>query len=112
MDLFEYMVIYFVEAVRGFLGKGGYAKKVDEQESGGTFLIGVKDRLFSIQSDFQVEESASGYLACGSGEDFALGSLHTTKTLALDSKKRIEYALSAAECHNCFVREPFYILNT
>lgn len=110
-DLFAYMVTQFVTAVRACLKEGGYAKKENEQEEGGTFLVGVRGRLFAVCGDYQVVASADNYAAIGSGEDIALGALCATYG-DLPPRLCIERALSAAERHNIGVRGPFTVLYT
>jgi hypothetical protein len=107
MDPFEYMVTSFVTALRTCLEQGGYAQKVNGQETGGTFLVGYRGRLFSVQNDYQVEETICGYNACGCGEQIAVGSLFssTGKT----AEERIKLALTAAEAHSAGVRAPFIV---
>ena len=53
-DIHQYMVVDFVNAVRGCLKAGGYASKEHEVESGGTFLVGYAGHLFTVDSDYQV----------------------------------------------------------
>lgn len=110
-DLARYMVIDFVNALRACLKDGGYATKHNEAEAGGFFLVGVRSRLFKVESDYQVGESLDGYDACGCGEDFALGSLfHSKQTYTpLDAEMRVRMALAAAEYHNAGVSAPFVI---
>lgn len=110
MDDFEYMVREFVEALRKCLKDGGYSKISDNEEEGGTFLVGYKGRLYRIDADFQVAESLDGYEALGSGEDLALGSLHTTNSLPMNSRRRIRLALEAAAYFNVACAAPFVIL--
>ncbi len=107
MDVEEYMVARFVNAVRDCLKTGGFAKKEDEQEEGGNFLIGFQGRLFEIQEDYQVSEALNGYKAAGSGAKFALGSLYATPDLP--PEQRIRLALEGAAYHNAYVRPPFLI---
>jgi ATP-dependent protease HslVU (ClpYQ) peptidase subunit len=106
-DLEKYMATAFVDALRECLKAGGYATKEKEQESGGVFLVGFQGHLFCIYSDYQVQEALSGYDACGSGDDVALGVLYATPDL--HPRKRIELALQGAEQHNGGVRAPFYV---
>lgn len=103
----RYMATTFVDAVRDCLKAGGLARKDNEVESGGHFLVGFQGRLFYIEGDYQVGESLDGYDACGCGADVALGTLYATPNM--QSKKRIELALKAAEHHNGGVRAPFVI---
>lgn len=107
MDIEEYLVTKFVNAVRDCLKAGGFAKKEDEKEEGGNFLIGYRGRLFEVQDDYHVSEPVNGYEAVGSGAKFALGSLYATPHLP--SEERIKLALQAATYHNAYVRPPYLI---
>jgi len=107
-DIFEYMVTDFVDAVRNRLKSGGFAATKDGEESGGTFLVGYRGRLFNVQNDYQVAEQFGDYAACGCGQDIALGSMFSTK--GKPTEERIRTALEAAEEYNAGVRGPFNIL--
>jgi len=109
MDVEEYMVVRFIEAVRDVFTAGGYTRKLDEAEYGGNFLIGYRGHLFQITSDFQVGEAATLYDASGSGEDIALGVFYATPSM--EPEARIELALRASEYHSLGVRAPFTILH-
>lgn len=103
----KYMATTFVDALRDCFKTGGFAQRSSEQESGGQFLIGVRGRLFHLDTDYQVGESLANYDACGCGADAALGALFATPTM--QARKRVELALKAAEYHNAGVRGPFCI---
>src|SRR6185369_2734380 len=106
-DVMEFMVVDFVNGVRTALQAAGFAKKSNEVETAGTFLVGYAGRLFRVDSDYQVAEHACGYAACVCGEDIAHGALHAlSKTPA---RERVKSALSAAEAHSGGVRGPFHI---
>lgn len=109
MDTFEFMVTRFIEAVRTALRTAGFSKKENEVDSGGTFLAGYRGRLFQIASDFQVEESRLGMLACGCADQAALGSLLTSAGTA---RERVLKALRVAEQLSAGVRAPFVVLET
>lgn len=109
-DLYAYMVTDFVNAVRNCFKDGGYAQIDKGEEIGGNFLVGVRGRLFKIESDYQVGESVYPYSAVGCGEAYALGALSVTHTVA--PEKRIQLALSTAESFSAGVRGPFVVLNT
>jgi len=111
-EAFEYMVTKFVESVRSCLKRGGYSKESNNQETGGTFLVGWRGRLYMIYSDYQVAELAEPYCACGCGEDLVLGSLYTTRDMGMSPKDRIKRALSAAESFSAGVRGPFKIMSS
>lgn len=98
-DEYRWAVTKFIPAVRVAFTEHGYKRKENEVESGGTFLLAIRARLFKIHSDFQVGERADGFDACGSGEDYALGAFHATAT-AKDPRKRAEISLAAAARFN------------
>lgn len=106
-NLDKYMATTFVDALRQCFKDGGYASKSNEQESGGTFLIGFHGRLFEIEADYQVGEPLDGYAAIGCGAEIAHGAMFATPDM--QPKKRIELALQASERHNAGVRGPFHI---
>jgi ATP-dependent protease HslVU (ClpYQ) peptidase subunit len=110
-DTYVYMVTTFIESIRHLFKEGGYSVIDNNEESGGTFLVGYKNRLFCVESDFQVGEVFDEYYSVGCGENYALGSLYTTKGTLLTPQERINKALSAAEYHNGGVRAPFNIVS-
>jgi len=89
----KWMCTEFIDNVRTCLQKGGWEKKKEERESGGTFLVGI---------------ARYEYVAVGCGRDCAMGSLHSTK--GQQPKIRIKKALAAAEEFSGYVRGPFVIL--
>ncbi len=106
----EYLSTLFVDAVRRLFRDNGFAKVSDNTESGGTFLVGYRGEIFSIEDDFQVGQPIENYLACGSGEDYARGALHILKDnkhLSMDTK--LEQALGVAAEFSTGVRAPFNI---
>ena len=107
MEVEEYLVTVFINEVRDCLKSGGFAKKEDEKEEGGNFLVAFQGRLFEVQDDYQVSEPVNGYEAVGSGAKFALGALYVTPHLP--PEQRIEQALQAATYHNAYVKPPFLI---
>lgn len=106
-DVYAYMVNQFVDGVRACLKTGGFASKENETESGGTFLVGFRSRLFEIFDDYQVGEPTAGYSAVGCGGDIATGSLFSTS--GQKPRVRVIKALQAAEQHSGGVRAPFHI---
>lgn len=58
-------------------------------------IISHSGKIYVLQPDFSIIRSTCGYAALGSGEAYALGSLHSTAALA-DPKRRIMLALEAA----------------
>lgn len=104
-----FMVTEFVNALRECLKAGGYATQKDGAEQAGCFLVGYCGRLFTIEGDYQVAESASGYHAVGCGEAFALGVLYATSAVS-DQHARLALALEAAQAYSAGVRAPFHFV--
>jgi ATP-dependent protease HslVU (ClpYQ) peptidase subunit len=111
MDLYEYMVVHFVDRVRASLKEGGFAEVQNSVERGGSFIVGLRERIFTIGSDFQVGENVDGFASVGSGADYALGALDTLRTLPdLSGEQMVEKALQTAAKFSGGVRAPFVIL--
>jgi hypothetical protein len=100
----------FIDSIRERFKHGGFAEISNNKEEGGCFLVGVRGRLFSIESDYQVGESASGYSACGSGAAVSLGSLFSTH--GHEPYHRVRIALEAAQALTPYVLAPFTIMET
>jgi len=108
-----YLATEFVDAVRKCLKDGGYAKKKDEEESAGEFLVGIEGRLFCVcrdycVSDYCVSENTAGFDAAGCGRELALGVL--SATASRPPRDRILAALAAAEQFSAGVRGPFDVV--
>ncbi len=109
-EVFSFMVTSFVDSVRDCLKSGGSAKKELEVESAGTFLVGYSGRLFTIDSDYQVGESADRYDACGSGVQVVRGALFASR-VGIGPEDRMNLVLAAAERHCAGVRGPFTVMS-
>lgn len=115
-DIYEYLCTDFVNAVRQCFKDGGFLQKTDSGEDlGGRFLIGYKNRLFSIEEDFQVGEAKRGYDAIGAGSTYALGVIHIIKEYPIffkDNFENVLEALRSAQVHSSSVEAPFHIYHT
>lgn len=111
-DIYEYMCTDFVDAVRESFSNGGYLYKSNEVEKGGIFLIAYKDRLFCIESDFQVGEVYDTFNSVGCGDSYALGAMHVIKDRKMQAEKKVIKALESASYFSTGVRPPFNILTT
>jgi hypothetical protein len=109
-ELHRYMVTAFVDALRTMFKDKGFARDDNGTESAGTFLVGVRGRLFAVCSDYQVGENAFGFDAVGCGEAPAKGALFATSRLS--PYARLTRALKAAEQFNTGVRGPFRFVQT
>jgi ATP-dependent protease HslVU (ClpYQ) peptidase subunit len=114
-DPYKYMCTDFIDAIRKCLKDGGYTRIESNEEKGGCFLIGFQNRLFCIDSDFQVGEAIADFDAVGCGEQYAKGSLYSTTELNVDYEMEltpefiIEQALESAVNFSGGVRPPFII---
>lgn len=108
IETYKYMVSVFVEAIRSCLKQGGYAVINNNEELGGTFLVGYNGRIFGVDSDFQVSEQTCGYDAVGCGGAIAIGSIYSTS--GMPPEERVLQALKASEQFNAGVRGPFRIV--
>jgi len=112
-DIYEYMCTDFINEVRTCFKDGGYLQKyTDGDEKGGTFLVAYKNRLFKVESDFQVAENLNGMDACGCGQDFALGSLFSLDNHKTSTEQKILKALESAEFLSSGVSRPFILIST
>lgn len=111
-DIFEYMCTDFINQVRECFKEGGFIQKYSEgDEKGGNFLVGIRGRLFQVESDFQVGETANGFNAIGCGANYALGSLHSTRDYT-SPWIRLNKSLLAANEFSAGVSAPFWAIKT
>jgi len=108
----DYMITDFVDEVRKVFDENGYMKKENNQEEGGIFIVAYKDKLYQIESDFQVGVNILPYDACGSGEDYAKGALYSLVNFSTltNGEKIVEKALEASANFNSAVSKPFNIV--
>lgn len=113
-SLWRFMAGPFIKQVREALKANGWAKKDNERESGGRFMVGVHGRLFNVDSDFHVAETAHPYDAIGGGYLVALGALSAITRCAslFGGRACVEVALQAAAQHTASCREPWTILRS
>ena len=108
----KYMVNNFIPALKQRLKDGGFNKEKDGEDSGGNFLIAVKNKLFEVQCDYSVLEPFHNFSCVGSGETYAEASLFTLRNENLTPVEKITKALESAEHFSTGVKRPFYIINT
>jgi ATP-dependent protease HslVU (ClpYQ) peptidase subunit len=107
-DDFTYIVKIVIKRIRKLFIDGGYS--CEDEEMGGDFILGYKNKIYLIHSDFQVGEYHEDYMSCGCGEPYALGSLYTTENTLFSASDRLIKALEAAEKFALGVRGPFNIV--
>lgn len=111
-DPMKYLVTRFIPAVRETFKEHGFAWIENNRESGGMFLVGLKNRLFAIESDFQVGEYVEGYTALGSGYQYALGAISAVQQSvpALDKRNVLKIALNTTGRLCTTVGGPYHIV--
>lgn len=105
-----YLITKFIPAVRECLREGGYMWLENNRETGGSFLVGYRGKIYEVASDFQVNSSQDGFMAIGCGDDYALGSLRTSKYIPTSAEWRLQKALEVAAHFSGGVCAPFYVL--
>lgn len=111
-DLAEYMVTTFIDKIRTCLQEGGYAKKKDDVESGGTFVVGIRNRLFVIEDDYQVGEWDGEYVAVGCGRSYALGAMAMLEGVNIEACEKLNMALQATTKFCTGVCPPFKVVTS
>ena len=107
-DLDSYMAKEFADAWRACVRESGLLTVDDGVESyDGELLVGVRGRLYEVDSSFASVRSLDCYAAVGSGDNIALGALDATK--GMQPEKRIRRALEAAAKWNDGVSAPFTV---
>lgn len=113
-NLDKFMRTKFVDSIKEVFkdsGYGNFGPAGSDGDEGGIFIIAVQGagRIFTMDSDFHIGEADVQYMAEGSGQELALGSLFTSGTIKTP-RKRVRLALEAAEKFNMTVRRPFTII--
>jgi ATP-dependent protease HslVU (ClpYQ) peptidase subunit len=113
-SLDKFMRTKFVDSVKEAFRENGYGNfgpGTDEGDEGGVFLISVvgTGRIFTMESDFHIGECDVPYMAEGSGQHIALGSLFTSGNIKTP-RKRVRTALEASAKFIMSVRGPFTII--
>jgi len=109
-DDYDYMCTDFINAVRDCLKKGGYATIKDGEDRGGCFIVGFRNNLYNIESDFQVGKTIKPYHAIGCGESFALGACQIMTKTSLPLKIKVQKALEIAYDFSAGVRPPYHFI--
>lgn len=114
-DLFidSYVHTAFMDSVIECFEKNGFSRIDNNEKEGGTFMVGIGGKIFSIYDDFQAMEYSGNTTTMGSGEMVALGAMNAIEMINSDMHpaEKIEIALrSTAECVPN-VRKPFSIIS-
>lgn len=102
-----YLIGEVIPAIRSTLSDGGWLRKKDEREDGGSALIGYRGRLFVLQDDLSVLEPGLPYFAVGSGASLALGAMHFADSVGRKPESVVLAGLKAAADLDPHVLPPF-----
>lgn len=112
---YEYMCTDFIDSIIHCFKNNGYASINSNEVQGGVFLVGYRNNLYKIESDFQVGKLSDPYDACGCGESYAMGAIkvyHEYKNqLKFSPETIIEETLKTVVKFSAGVRDPFTILS-
>jgi ATP-dependent protease HslVU (ClpYQ) peptidase subunit len=110
-DLEKYMCTTFVDEIRACFKQYGFAESRAGSDVGGTFLVGVRGRLFCVMGDYQVGWNHKPYDAVGCGDDLAKGALDALHMLPQKPEPRfiVETALTSAANWSAGVCAPWTI---
>ena len=112
VDIYAYMCTKFVDELRNCFKVGGILDTQNGIEHGGTFLVGYKERLFRINSDFYVMETLDGFDAVGCGQQYALGAMKQLESTKLSVQAKLAQALETAAHFSGGVVGPFHFVTT
>jgi len=105
-----YMITEFLPALRIVMKKARAIYSENGRLDADVWaLIGYRNYIYSFDA-FEVVQIDDDEFATGSGMDFALGSLYTTKESDLTPTDRVTWALEAAAFYNPYVADPFDIV--
>lgn len=102
---------YIVRSIVPQIGRIFRAHRVYNDEEKKTppdmsYLFGYNGCIYRVESDLNVSKPVNGYAAIGAGEEYALGSLYTSRYIR-DPMRRMELAQRAAQYHCPWVGPPF-----
>lgn len=104
-----YMVTEFAEALRHLVHETGAGRQSDGMatiEFGA--LVGFRGKLYKLDADYNVH--CAPYMACGAGEQVALGALYAATKLLDDPKAILDMSLRAAGTHNIYTGKSKFMI--
>ena len=89
-DLYKFMIVKFIPAMRECLEDNGWKPSTDDKESGFNMLFAFDGEVFDIGDDLSVLLNDDGIYGVGSGSPYAIGALYAGATV----EKALDYASS------------------
>lgn len=106
-DTEHYLVTAFIESVRETLKVKGFSNVKENNEVGGTFLVGYRGNVYQVDSDFQINHYRNGIAVSGAGDTYAMGALLAMPDV--DPRTRIKQAMKIAAELSMYVAPPFVL---
>jgi ATP-dependent protease HslVU (ClpYQ) peptidase subunit len=113
-DLDEYIYTDFIDTLINLLesNKSSYSNdNVASMDNETTIMVGIGNKLFCIEDNYQIIESSNNYYAIGNGREHAIGCLYGIDNTKLTIEKKILKALECSAEFSVGVRGPFDIIN-
>ena len=109
-----WLCVTFANAVREAFRRFGALSIENGVEKTGSFLIGLRGKVYLFEDSCGLVRDVKGYAALGCGAKYALGALSVLSAFKLELSPRriVELALGAAVEHNAWVKGPFTILSS
>ena len=101
-DLYHFMIVKFVPAMRECLEENGWKPDREDKDSGFSFLIAFDGEIFDIGDDFSVVLNSEGIYGVGAGSQYAIGALYAGAS--------VEKALEIAANNDVYTSGPFQII--
>ena len=101
-DLYKFMIVKFIPAMRECLEDNGWKPSTDDKESGFNMLFAFDGEVFDIGDDFSVLLNDDGIYGVGSGSPYAIGALYAGAT--------VEKALDYASSNDIYTSGPYQIV--
>ena len=101
-DLYKFMIVKFIPAMRECLEDNGWKPSTDDKESGFNMLFAFDGEVFDIGDDLSVLLNDDGIYGVGSGSPYAIGALYAGAT--------IEKALDYASSNDIYTSGPYQIV--
>ena len=101
-NLYKFMIIKFVPAMRECLDENGYKPDPNDKDSSFSMLFAFDGEVFDIGDDFSVLMNSDGIYGVGNGSQFAIGALYAGAS--------VEKALEIAAANDIYTSGPFQII--
>lgn len=110
-DMPRHIVTSVIPAIRAVYKDHGLATDNGGADACGALLIALRGRVYEVCPDYQVNRSAFGYNAVGSGSMVALGALSASAGTHMSPQTRAKAALVAAQKHATGTRPPWRFMS-